>query len=203
MSDDVHAPFGIDLLWIPLGAGGSGWVRVNGLVYERLRALVERRRPLDLYHTALLARVPDGEYVIETVLPSPDGDAAARGVVVVGPMFSRWLGWMRLFLYEVRCWRDGVLPDAADAVGGPRRVSRDRGQAEALLDATRSIPRLVWGRDELGTGEMWNSNSVISWLLTKSGVPIDEIQPPHNGRGPGWDAGVIVAKREGAPGSSG
>ncbi len=81
-------------------------------------------------------------------------------------------------------------------------MSRNKHQVEALLDATESVPRLTWGRDEWGTGEMWNSNSVISWLLAKSGVPMDEIQPPRNGRGPGWDAGVIVAKGEATPSST-
>jgi hypothetical protein len=201
MSDDT--PHGIDLLWLPLGAEGSGWARINGLIYERIRALIERRRPLDLYHTALLVRVPDGNYVVETMLPSPDDDLAARGVTYVGPMFSRRLARMRLFLYEVRCWRDGVLPDADEAVGGPQPVSRDPGQAQAVLDATHSVPDLIWGRDEMGTGEMWNSNSVISWLLTRSGVAMDEIRPPPEGRGPGWDAGVIVAGRGGAAESVG
>jgi hypothetical protein len=34
-------------------------------------------------------------------------------------------------------------------------------------------PRPVWGRDELGAGEMWDSNSVIAWLLLRSGVDTD------------------------------
>jgi hypothetical protein len=95
----------IDLWWLPLGAGGW-FVRLNGRVYEALHALVERRRPLDLYH---------------------------------------------------------------------------------------------WGRDELGTGEMWNSNSVVSWLLTRAGLPADELHPPPGGRAPGWHAGLVAARRQ-APG---
>jgi hypothetical protein len=34
----------------------------------------------------------------------------------------------------------------------------------------------VWGRDELGAGEMWNSNSLISWLIARSGLDVEAIQ---------------------------
>jgi hypothetical protein len=57
------------------------------------------------------------------------------------------------------------------------------------------VPSLMWGRDELGTGEMWNSNSVISWLLTRSGLPAATFQPPAGGRAPGWDGGIVTAVR--------
>ena len=43
---------GIELYWLPLGAGGW-FVRLNGRIYEAVNALAERRRPLDLYHSAL------------------------------------------------------------------------------------------------------------------------------------------------------
>jgi hypothetical protein len=187
---------GIQLLWIPLGAGGSGWVRINGRIYERVCALIDGRRPVALYHTALRVRVPDGEFLIETVLPSPGGDPTSRGVALVAPLFSRWAARLRLFRYEVRCWRDGHLPDANEAVGGPQQVESDGRQAQALLDLVGELPPLVWGRDERGTGEMWNSNSVISWLLTRSGVAMDQIGPPAGGRAPGWDAGVTIARAE-------
>ena len=54
----------IELWWLPLGAGGR-FVRLNGRIYEAVRALLERRRPLDLYHCALEVRVPDRRFVIE------------------------------------------------------------------------------------------------------------------------------------------
>ncbi len=54
---------------------------------------------------------------------------------------------------------------------------------------------LVWGRDEERTGEMWNSNSVIAWLLAGSGFDAESIKPPAGGRAPGWHAGVVIAKR--------
>ncbi|HJQ94461.1 MAG TPA: hypothetical protein VJ935_01975 [Acidimicrobiia bacterium] len=183
----------IDLYWIPLGAGGSGFVRLNGRIYERITAGLKRRRPLALYHTALQVEVPEGRFVLETMWPSPDGDTASRGVVVQGPVWSRELSRIRTFRYEVRCWRNGVLPDAKEAIGGPQRVSGEIEQARRLLELAASVPALTWGRDQLETGEMWNSNSVISWLLVSSGISMDSIHPPEGGRAPGWESGVSIA----------
>jgi hypothetical protein len=186
----------IDLFWIPLGAGGAGYVRLNGRIYEAIRARLERRRPLDLYHTALEVRVPEGRFTVENAWPSPDADIASRGVVVEGPVGSRRLARFRPFRYEVRRWRDGVIPDAGDAVASPQRLSDDPRLARLLLELVVSVPAMIWGRDELGTGDMWNSNSVISWLLARCGLPADAVQPPAGGRAPGWLAGIVQARVE-------
>jgi hypothetical protein len=184
----------IDLYWLPLGAGG--WVvRFNGRVYEALRALVEQRPPLALYHCALEVRVPEGRFTIE-LTPIPDNDGAARGVVVEGPVGSRLLARFRMFRYELRGSRDGVIPDIEWAVDSPHQLSRDVCAARRLLDLLPGVPTLVWGRDELGAGEMWNSNSVISWLVARSGLGTDDIRPPSGGRAPGWDAGLMLARRQ-------
>jgi hypothetical protein len=185
----------VDLYWIPLGAGGAGFVRFNGRVYEAVKARLERRQPLDLYHTALEVRVAEGRFTIENAWPSPDADTASRGVVVEGPVGSRRLTRFRVFRYEVRCWRDGVIPDIAEAVASPQLVSDDPAVARRLLGLVAEVPPLMWGRDELGTGEMWNSNSVISWLLTRSGLPAASFRPPARGRAPGWDGGIVTAAR--------
>src|SRR5438876_533040 len=37
------------------------------------------------------------------------------------------------------------------------------------------------GRDELKAGEMWNSNSMISWLIARTGLDVDSIKPPAGG----------------------
>ena len=60
----------------------------------------------------------------------------------------------------------------------------------------------MWGRDELGAGEMWNSNSVIAWVIARSGIEAQSIQPPRGGRAPGWRAGVVVASRTEAEGTA-
>ena len=184
----------IDLYWIPLGAGGAGFVRLNGRVYEAIKARIERRRPLDLYHTALEVRVAGDRFIVENAWPSPDTDIASRGVVVEGPVFSRRLARFRPFRYEVRCWRDGLIADVGAAVASPHVLSNDPLRARRLLDLVASVPARIWGRDELRAGEMWNANSVISWLLGSCELPMHELRPPAGGRAPGWEAGIVAAR---------
>ena len=184
----------VDLYWIPLGAGGSGFVRLNGRIYEAAVSRLERRIPLSLCHTALHVHVPEGRYVVETMWPSPDNATPSRGVVAGGPVWSPFLARWRTFRYEVRCWREGLLPDADAAVGGPQRVSDDLDQARRVLQVAASVPTLTWGRKPFGTGEMWNSNSVVSWLLAQAGVSMPAIRPPSAHRAPGWDTGIRVAR---------
>ena len=183
----------VELYWLPLGAGGHS-VRYNGRVFEWLAAWVEHRRPCDLYHAALVVSVPEGRYAIEQA-PVPRGDPALRGVVAGGAVGSRWAGWLRIFRYEIRRWRDGVIPDIAEAVDSPRRLSVDADGAHRVLELVASVPTPVWGRDDLGGGEMWNSNSVMSWVLTRAGLDAARIEPPPNGRAPGWKAGITIARR--------
>ena len=127
--------------------------------------------------------------------PIRDANGAERGVVAEGPVGARWAGRWRIFRYEVRLWRGGVIPDVAEAVGGAKRLSDDRREAQRILDLVPSVPTPVWGRDEFGVGEMWNSNSVTSWLITRSGMAAEKIPLPIGGRAPGWKAGLVVAHR--------
>jgi hypothetical protein len=101
-----------------------------------------------------------------------------------------------MFRYELRRWRDGVIADIDEAVDSPQRLSGDLCDARRLLELVPQMPALVWGRDELGTGEMWNSNSMISWLIARTGLDVESIKPPAGGRAPGWNAGLVAAARE-------
>jgi hypothetical protein len=199
--DSAPAPGGadpvVDLYWLPLGAGGH-FVRWNGKVYERLAARRAGRPRCDLYHSALEVRVPEGRFVVEQT-PVPRGDGAARGVVAEGPVVLRSAARLRIFRYEVRCWRDGAIPDIAEAVASPQPVADDLERARRVLALAPRVPTLVWGRDELGLGEMWNSNSITAWLLVRAGVDVSTVHSPAGGRAPGWGAGVTVARREGPP----
>lgn len=188
-----QTPGTVDLYWIPLGAGAKV-VRVSGRIFEAISAFVRRRARCDLYHSALVVDVAEGHYVIEQA-PVPDAHGERRGVVAEGPVGVRWAGRFRIFRYEVRRWRGGRIPDLHDAVASPVRVSDDAEVARQLLDTLPGIPRPVWGPDELGTGEMWNSNSVIAWVLERSGADISMLHPPASGRAPGWSAGITVAGR--------
>jgi hypothetical protein len=183
----------VDLFWLPLGAGGHS-VRLNGRVYEAVAARLGHRPTCDLYHSALTVQVPEGRFVIEQA-PVRDAHGAERGVVAEGAVGARWARRFRIFRYEVRRWRDGLIPDVAEAVGSPQRLSNDARQAQRLLDLVPSVPTPVWGRDEFGVGEMWNSNSTISWLIARSGMAAEAIPLPKGGRAPGWEAGIAIAHR--------
>lgn len=187
---------GVDLYWLPLGAGGH-FVRLNGRVYEGLAARLARRPACDLYHSALRVQAAEGAYIVEQA-PVRDRRGKQRGVVAEGAVGAGWAGRLRIFRYEVRVWLDGEIPDVVEAVDSPQRLSDDEDRARGVLDALSEIPTPVWGRDELATGEMWNSNSVIAWALARGGIDAEQIRPPAGGRAPGWTAGLTVAQRAGA-----
>jgi hypothetical protein len=202
IASEKHRAFGstgtadeaaVDLFWLPLGAGGHS-VRFNGIVYEAVRSMVERRPRCDLYHTALEILVPRGLVSVE-MTPIPNGRSWERGVVAEGPVGARWAGRLPIFRYEIRSWCNGVIPDLREAVASPVRVTDDRVVAQRILELLPSVPTATWGRDELRTGEMWSCNSVISWVLARAGLDTDAIHLPAHGRAPGWDAGVAVARR--------
>src|SRR5215208_6378474 len=105
---------GIDLYWLPLGAGGHS-VRLNGRVFEAVSAGLARRPRLDIYHSALEVRLDGARYVIESA-PIPTGDPARCGIVAQGPVGSAAAGRVsRIFRYGVRLWRDGSIPDVNEA----------------------------------------------------------------------------------------
>jgi hypothetical protein len=186
---------GIDLYWLPLGAGGHS-VRLNGFVFEAIAARLHHRDRSDLYHSALEVYVPEGRFVIEQA--PAWGESGERGVVAQGPVGTRAAGRFRLFRYEVRRWRDGVIPDVAEAAESPQRLSEESERARRLLELVPDVPTPVWGRDEFGAGEMWNSNSIISWLIARTGLDVESIRAPAGGRAPGWRAGIVLAHRQAA-----
>ncbi|HUG31763.1 MAG TPA: hypothetical protein VMM14_02630 [Acidimicrobiia bacterium] len=190
----VESSPGVYLYWIPLGAGGSGFVRLNGRIYEAISSRMERRAPHDIYHTAMVVHLPEGRFVVETMWPQPDRDTVVRGVAVEGPVFARWLSFTRTFRYEVRCWRDGILPDADDAVGGPQLISDDVSVVRSVVEQVPKVPAHTWGRRVPGTDDMWNSNSVVSWLLARAGVDMSQVSAPRGGRAPGWRSGISLGR---------
>lgn len=83
-----------------------------------------------------------------------------------------------------------------EAVDSPQRLSTDPAMSESVVDLVPSCADLTWGRDEMCTAEMWNSNSLTAWLLARSGHDTDSLGPPADGRAPGWTAGLVVAGRD-------
>jgi hypothetical protein len=195
-SESSRTADSVDLYWLPLGAGdNTRCVRANGRIFEFLASRAERRDACDLYHSALEVSTGTERFTIE-MAPVWSTRLPDRGVVCEGPVGLRSLGRSRLFRYEVRCWRDGVIPDVAEAVDSPQRLSTDPFLARQVLALAPSFPNATWGRDELRAGEMWNSNSLVSWLLARSGHDMPIIRTPEHGRAPGWSAGLAVAARD-------
>ena len=137
--------------------------------------------------------LPEGTYTIEQ---APAWNLTGeRGVVCGGAVGAAWLGRSKRFRWELRCWHNGLIPDLDEAVESPQRVTDDERIARRIIELAPKVPRLVWGRDEQELGEMWNSNSVISWLIVRSGASIEAVRPPAKGWAPGWNAGVAAARR--------
>ena len=88
-----------------------------------------------------------------------------------------------------------MIPDVDEAVDSPQPLTDDPSTALRLLDLVPDVPTPVWGRDELAAGEMWNSNSAISWLIARGGLDVEAVRLPAGGRAPGWDSGLVVARR--------
>jgi hypothetical protein len=191
-SDPMTGP-ALDLYWIPLGAGAQV-VRFSGKVYESVVARAHHREPSDLYHSALIASVAEGRYFME-MTPIPR-DVRDRGVVGEGAVGTSLLGRFRVFRYELRRWLDGTIPDLAYAVASPVRLTTEEAAIRRVLDLMPLVPTPVWGRDEFRAGEMWNSNSVISWVLSRANLLAPAGSPPNAGRAPGWNAGLAVAARD-------
>jgi hypothetical protein len=188
--------FAVDLFWIPLGAGeASPLVRWSGRAFEHLVARREHRGPQRLFHSALEVHVQGIRHVIE-MTPAWGQPPVDRGVVAVGAVGTKALGRTRLLRYEVHSWPHGVIPDVAAAEQSSQRLSTDEQHARRILELVAEFPTSTWGRDELGAGEMWNSNSLTSWLLVRSGHPTHALLPPDGGRAPGWAAGLVVAARQ-------
>ena len=101
-------------------------VRFNGRVFEALQAARQHRRRCDLYHAALVVELE--ATATRSSWRRRRTPTRHRGVVATGAVGSRLAGRLRLFRYEVRCWRGGSIPDLGDAVGGPAAsaATRDR-----------------------------------------------------------------------------
>lgn len=179
------------LWWIPVGARGHVVVHTSAW-WEQLQARRERRSPQRLFHAALEVVAGADRYVIEMGPALPRSRSA--GVVLSGPVGTRWAR-TALLRYEVRCIRDGTPFDHELAVDSPVGLPLDLVTAQSLIVRLEEVPRLTWGRDELGAGDMWNSNSLVSWLLETAGIDAGEIRPPAGGLAPGWAAGIAAARR--------
>lgn len=169
-------------------------MRLNGRAFEALAARVAGREAKDLYHSALTLHC-DGVPTIIEMTPSVGGPSGDHGVVVEGPVGVRGVAGVGVLRYEIRCWANGRISDIGEQVAPPLRLSDRAEDARRIIALAPQVPALTWGRDEHGVGEMWNSNSVISWLVKRAELAAEAVRPPRGGRAPGWRAGITVARR--------
>lgn len=196
MSEVIDPTHGVEIYWLPLGVRG-GWIRIGGQVYEALSAFVARRARRDLYHSVLEVRASGGRFVIE-MGPAVDDGLASRGVVARGVVGVAWAAVLRMFRYEIRCWRGGTSAFAYAVES--RRLTQEGDVADRVLEIIQGVPTPLWGRDQLRAGEMWTCNSVISWLIARAGLDsVGSLGPPRGGRAPGWHAGLVIGKRSVVP----
>ena len=182
------------LYWIPVGAG-QHVVRRSTRVFETLDARRHHRPQRTLYHAALEVQLDAERWTVEmapawgggrpaiTASPPP----ARSGSAASAPRGSS--------ATRCACGATESVPDLGFAVGDPVHVATDQVRTRRLLAAGSRVPGLTWGRDELGLGDMWNSNSLVAWLLATSGHDVTSLAPPGGGRAPGWTAGLELARR--------
>lgn len=169
---------GIRVTWTHLGADGPAVVRASGRVHEALSAARDGRPRCALVHGSLTVGTTRVEMTPVWGQVHPE-----RAVLAEGPVGARWLGRSRWFRYEVHRWSPHGSPDARSVTSAAR----------ALLAALPLVPTPTWGRDPGGTGDMWTSNSVVAWLLVRTGLDPEAHRPPTGLRAPGWAAGLAVA----------
>ena len=113
----------VDLYWLPLGVGdircGStdastrpwrrGWSAGQCAISTTLRSRYTCRR--------------DGSSSNRHRFVIPER-ARSEALSPAAPSGRRWAGHFRIFRYEVRCWRDGVIPDIVEAVASPGATER-------------------------------------------------------------------------------
>ena len=182
----------VELYWLPLGAGGHS-VRLNGRIFEWCAARLQRRDRCDLYHSALEVRVPEGRFVIEQA-PAWSG-SGERGVVAEGAVGTRVAGRLRLFRYEIRRWRDGLIPDVSEAVESPQHLSDDIDRARCVLKLVPAVPT------RFGVATSWAPRDVELQLARlvadRAKRPRRRCDPsPSARRAPGWHAGIVLARRQ-------
>jgi hypothetical protein len=163
--------------------------------WERLRALKAGRSPRELLHVALEVQLDSSTKFVIELVPAGFGPArTSTGVVGNGPILSRALGWMRMFQYEIRRWKNGVVEAKDKSTRPPSTYVITRDQALQIIDGASRAPRHPWGQDVLGNGDMWNSNSLVSFVLVSAGMDPAAIEPPASADWPGWDTGVALAR---------
>lgn len=183
----------VELLWLPVGVETNRFQQASLRLWEAFEAARARRRRCRLVHAGLrLCPGESGPFTLE-LMPAWQG---GRGTpLATGSVGFRGADRFALFRYQLHCDDGGTFPDERWAIGEPLVVSRESGVPERILALAAKVPRYTWGRRVRGTSEMWTSDSVVSWLLTRAGIDLAQFGPPPGTRAPGWQAGLEIARR--------
>ena len=187
-------PAAVELYWLPLGAGGHS-VQVQR---PRLRGPGRGARPaaLDLISTTRhYASVSPREGSSSNRRLFPIGVAANVASSSRGRSAADGLGDFACFVTRSGSGLAARFPTSRRPLTARETTERRRDTGRRVLARAEEVPPLTWGRDEMRTGEMWNSNAVIAWVLSRSGIDAAQVMPPRGGRAPGWNAGLAVAQR--------
>lgn len=182
---------GVELWWMPVGAGTSRAQQAILRLWEAFEAARARRARTRLVHSALKLRSGEDTWTLEL---TPAFATAPAPPLLTGPVGLRAAGRLRLFRYQLVCLPGETLPDERWALAR-LAVSCDDGMAAHILALAGDVPRHTWGRRVRGTREMWTSDSVVSWLLVRASVDLSLVAPPEGARAPGWAAGIEIARR--------
>ena len=184
----------VDLYWIPLGAGGHS-VRFNGRVFEAIEAARAAPAALRPLPRGARRRARTASATRSRSRPRRTRDEASRGVVATGAVGSRYAAPAAPVSLRGPLLARRVDPGSRLGASAGPAGSRRPAVARRLLDAGRGRAHAGLGPRRAGAGEMWNSNSMIAWSLSAAGLPTAAIRAPAGGRAPGWDAGLVVARR--------
>ena len=77
----------------------------------------------------------------------------------------------------------------------PIRLMSDGAHAQSSIEVLASASKLMLGRDELGAGPMWNFDSIAAWVLTRSQIDAEAVQPPSGGKTRGWSARIRASQQ--------
>ena len=169
-------------------------MRFNGHLCAPRKTCLERRRPCEVRHSALQIQVPEGRFVVAQT-PVPRLSVERRGVVAEGAVGASWAGRFRIFRYEIRLWRNGHIPDVAEAVDSPQRLNSDETLCVARARPGVEVPTPVWGR--MGCDrEMWNWKAITASTSTAAGSRLVDTAS-RGGPPPGSRAGVTAARTPG------
>ena len=180
----------VKLYWVPVGG-----TSVTDLLDFIANLLIDNPGGKTIYHSALRVQFEEGgeckQYVIELTETAESPPERRRvGETVEHNIFGP-------FDYTIRLFRNGQIEDEAHATQ-PIELTTDCGIASniAKLVEAEDVPDLGYG-DKVGTRsgatDRWTSNSVVSWLLQRTGLNPGGIFPPSGGIAPGWDAGSTYA----------